>query len=147
MAEVVQMFLFLYKSKYRRKEQWPDGPAVAIPSRDGVATVPTRPREQPRRLPQQRRRKQEQLRRQRCHGGGIARATTAVPWRWLLWAALVCCWVMRVSAAASASSSSPMIDATCNPNNCYGNCSSDGTCLCREGWQGARCEFCGGKVR
>ncbi|XP_011147509.1 attractin-like protein 1 isoform X1 [Harpegnathos saltator] len=117
MAEVVQMFLFLYKSKYRRKGQW------RLFRRDEVAV-----------------RRDCRQRRLWCHGA------IALPWP-LLWAALVCCWVVHVSAAASTSSSSPTADTSCDADSCLNGDCVNGTCVCREGWQGAHCQFCGGKVK
>lgn len=128
MAEIVQMFLFLYKSKYRRKRR-----SDSDDDDDGGAL-----------------RGQDRDRRWRCrcgHGSGGSATTTTVPWApFLLWAALVC-WVVHVSAAASTSSSSPMLDAGCDPDTCVNGDCVNGTCVCREGWQGAHCQFCGGKVR
>ncbi|XP_024889082.1 attractin-like protein 1 isoform X1 [Temnothorax curvispinosus] len=140
MAEIVQMFLFLYKSKYRRKRRRngddSDGDGDnggGGGSGSGAAW-----------------RGQDRDRRWRCrcgHGSGGNATATAVPWApFLLWAALVC-WVVHVSAATSASSSSPTLDAGCDPNTCENGDCVNGTCVCREGWQGALCQFCGGKVR
>ncbi|TGZ32639.1 Uncharacterized protein DBV15_09083 [Temnothorax longispinosus] len=139
MAEIVQMFLFLYKSKYRRKRRrngddsdgdGDDGGGGG--SGSGAAW-----------------RGQDRDRRWRCrcgHGSGGNATATAVPWApFLLWAALVC-WVVHVSAATSASSSSPTLDAGCDPNTCENGDCVNGTCVCREGWQGALCQFCGGKL-
>lgn len=133
MAEIVQMFLFLYKSKYRRKGQWrrsrrgvDDGGIAAVHDRD-----------QPR---------SRRCRRDRDEHGAIT--ITAVPWApFLLWAVLAC-WVVHVGAAGASSSSLSLPTTTdCDPDTCVnGECVND-TCVCREGWQGTHCQFCGGKVR
>ncbi|KAG7200810.1 hypothetical protein KM043_003181 [Ampulex compressa] len=101
MAEAVQMFLFLYKSKYRRKGQ----------CREVV--------------------------REQC-------GATAVPWP-ILWAVIVC-WAVHLTAAAS-SSSPTAAEAACEPESCVNGDCLNGTCVCHEGWQGSACQFCGGKVR
>lgn len=103
MAEAVQMFLFLYKSKYRRKEG-----QCRVVVRDQCGVI-------------------------------------AVPWP-ILWAVLIC-WVVHVTAAASSSSSSLTADTTCDTESCVNGDCVNGTCVCHEGWQGTACQFCGGKVR
>ncbi|EZA62765.1 hypothetical protein X777_07581 [Ooceraea biroi] len=131
MAEIVQMFLFLYKSKYRRKGQWRRSRRG---DDDEVAVVHDRDPRQ----------------RWHCDGHGSG-AVATVPWvHFLLWAALAC-WVVHVGAAAASSSSSssslslPTMD--CDPDICINGECVNGTCVCREGWQGTHCQFCGGKVR
>lgn len=131
MAEIVQMFLFLYKSKYRRKDdhQWRRQSYRDAEGDDRVAIATS----------------DRQRQRWRCNGHGTDGAVARnVPWApFLLWAALVC-WVVHVSAAATTFSLSPTLDVC---EACiYGDC-INGTCVCRDGWQGANCEFCGGKVR
>lgn len=140
MAEIVHMFLFLYKSKYRRKGQWRrsrrgsgggNGGNGDDDDDDEIAAV----------------RDQRWQRRRRGHGSDAA-AAFAVPWATFLpWAVLVCCWVMRVSDAASSSSSSPTVDTACDLDTCVNGDCVNGSCVCREGWQGTHCQFCGGKVR
>ncbi|XP_012222964.1 attractin-like protein 1 isoform X2 [Linepithema humile] len=131
MAEIVQMFLFLYKSKYRRKgdHQWRRRSRRDADGDDRVAIATSN----------------RQRQRWRCNGhstdGAVARN---VPWApFLLWAALVC-WVVHVSAVAA--STFPTLDGSLCDACIYGNC-INGTCVCHDGWQGANCEFCGGKVR
>lgn len=137
MAEIVHMFLFLYKSKYRRKDQWRrsrrgsggGGNGGDDDDDDEIAGVRDR-------------------RWQRRRGHGSDTATVAVPWATFLpWAVLVCCWVMRVSDAASSSSSLPTLEAVCDLDTCVNGDCVNGSCVCREGWQGTHCQFCGGKVR
>lgn len=40
------------------------------------------------------------------------------------------------------------VSAKCDNSNCNGNgvCKNE-SCMCYDGWQGAQCQFCGGKVR
>lgn len=131
MAEIAHTFLFLYKSKYRRKAQWrrsrrDGGNGDDDDDDDEVAAV-------------------REPRRGRGHGSD---AGVAVPWATFLpWAVLVCCWVMRVSDAASSSSSSPIAEVGCDLDTCVNGDCVNGSCVCREGWQGTHCQFCGGKVR
>ena len=141
MAEIVQMFLFLYKSKYRRKRRRDvDDDDGGGGGRGGGGAWFDHNREQ------------NCDRRWRCRcghgsGGSGGNATATVPWAsFLLWAALIY-WVVHVSAAASTSSSSPTLDAGCDPDTCVNGICENGICVCREGWQGAHCQFCGGKVR
>ncbi|KYM98424.1 hypothetical protein ALC62_10864 [Cyphomyrmex costatus] len=137
MAEIVQMFLFLYKSKYRRKyrRNGDDDNGDDSGSGSGAWFDHNRGQNCDRRW------------RCRCGNGSGGSATTIVPWApFLLWAAFVC-WVVHVSAAASTSSSSPTLDAGCDPDTCVNGVCENGICVCREGWQGTHCQFCGGKVR
>ncbi|XP_029172341.1 attractin-like protein 1 isoform X2 [Nylanderia fulva] len=140
MAEIVHMFLFLYKSKYRRKDQWRRSRRgngggnvgnVDDDDDDEIAAVG-----------------RDRRRRHRRRGHGSDAAAVAVPWATLLpWAVLVCCWVMRVSDAASSSSASPIVDTACYLDTCVNGDCVNGTCMCHEGWQGSHCQYCGGKVR
>ncbi|XP_035739558.1 attractin-like protein 1 isoform X1 [Vespa mandarinia] len=111
MAEIVQMFLFLYKSKYRRKRRRPS-------------------------------RQVELTRFQEC--GAIT--LPCLPPLW--WAALLCCWLLHLTAASSSSSTTTTTtEPSCDSESCINGDCVNGTCLCREGWQGPACQFCGGKVR
>lgn len=134
MAEIAHMFFFLYKSKYRRKDQWRrsrrgnGGGNVGNGDDDDDDEIAAVGRD-----------------RRRGHGSDAA---VAVPWATFLpWAVLICCWVMRVSDAASSSSSSPTVDTACDLDTCVNGDCVNGSCACREGWQGSHCQFCGGKVR
>lgn len=122
MAEIVQMFLFLYKSKYRRKAQWRRSRRGG--DDDGIAAVHDR------------------------HGSSASGAiATWAPS--LLWAVLAC-WVVHLGAAATAASSISSLSlptTDCDPDTCVNGECVNGTCVCREGWQGTHCQFCGGKVR
>ncbi|EGI65634.1 hypothetical protein G5I_05899 [Acromyrmex echinatior] len=141
MAEIVQMFLFLYKSKYRRKRRRDVDDDDGGGGGGGAW------------FDHNREENCDQRWRCRCRcrcghgsGSGSGNATATMPWvPFLLWAALVC-WVVHVSAAASTSSSSPTLDAGCDPDTCVNGVCENGICVCREGWQGAHCQFCGGKV-
>lgn len=80
MIEILQMFLFLFKSKYRRK----------------------------------------------------------------------CCvqWILEFCFVLGALTLMSDVSAKCTETSCGSNgvCKND-TCVCSDGWQGAQCQFCGGKVR
>ncbi|XP_020278926.1 attractin-like protein 1 isoform X2 [Pseudomyrmex gracilis] len=140
MAEIVQMFLFLYKSKYRRKGQWRprltcgDVLVAAVHHHYHHSSSHSRHTDH---------RHCDRDRHQRSHGSG---ETTNVSWApFLLWAALVCC-LVHVGAAASSAPSSPTADTACDPDTCVNGDCVNGTCICRDGWQGEHCQFCGGKV-
>ncbi|KAI4474124.1 hypothetical protein M0802_015773 [Mischocyttarus mexicanus] len=117
MAEIVQMFLFLYKSKYRRKRRRPIG------------------------------RRQHQLeltkRFKQQFSGGITVVPCLAPPFW--WAALFCCWLLQLSVATSSSSTTTTTEPSCDTETCINGDCVNGTCFCREGWQGPACQFCGGK--
>lgn len=126
MAEAAQMFLFLYKCKYRRK------------ARAGVVAVSAEPAEDEEEKTGRRRR----LQTRRTGGAG------QLLWSLLVWTTLLQCAAPLETAAASSQSSIVGANASaCDLDSCLnGNC-VNGSCLCREGWQGPNCQYCASKVR
>lgn len=102
MAEVLQMFLFLYKSKYRRKNN-----------------------------------------KRIFHDREDSDFSRGFIWSVLIWAVVL----RGVAAAASTTSTSTSTEVPCDIENCVNGDCVNGSCICQDGWQGAACQYCGGKVR
>ncbi|XP_011499163.1 PREDICTED: attractin-like protein 1 [Ceratosolen solmsi marchali] len=131
MAEAAQMFLFLYKSKYRRK-------AARVRVDRGERRTRADEEEDD----------EEAEEGPECPGGRRKFAGSSVLWSIVVWTTLLqCAAPLETAAASSATSLAGSNASTCDLESCLnGNC-INGSCLCREGWQGPNCQYCASKVR
>ena len=140
MAEAAQMFLFLYKSKYRRKA------AANRPSHHSAAGADSSSSSKEDEDEERTHRRHGTARRRRAGGGG---GVYSAFWSLVVWTTLLqCAAPLETAAASSPTNSLAGANASaCDLESCLnGNC-VNGSCICREGWQGPNCQYCASKVR